>query len=58
MLEEDDALAAESTSEEDEDCARLKRRARFRRLDSFAGLLKMLSVLWSRRRDCGRVIGP
>lgn len=38
MLEKDDALAAESTSEENENCARLETLARFGGLDGLADL--------------------
>lgn len=39
MLEEDDALAAETTSEEDQDTARLERRAGTGGVNGFADLM-------------------
>ncbi len=40
MLEKDDALAAETTSEEDEDGAGLESSAGFGRMDGFADLMR------------------
>lgn len=45
VLEEDDALAAETTSEEDDDGTGYERSPGFRRTDSFAGLESQLAEL-------------
>jgi hypothetical protein len=45
VFEEDDALAPEATSEDDEDGARLERLAGFSRVDGLASL-------WNRESEC------